>query len=331
MGDIKSKHRILDILSILKEGTDHDTGLTLEEIKTMLEKKYGENFSIDPRSIRDDIRALEESGYNIITRTLSHNKKSYSLIHNDFDLHELQFLVDVISSARFLNIEETRQLIKKIKGLTSQNQGKKLQQHIYLDGRVKLDNNHLRTNMMVIHHALNQRRKISFQYGSYGMDKKFHLHREGAIYTALPYSLVWSNDFYYLIAEDSVRGVVNFRIDRMRDVRLSDERYIKVSFNTADYVKKSFSMYPATRIEQVRIQFSHDLIGSVIDKFGFDVSITPIDEGHFILRTEVGLNHGFIKWVLSCGSKAKALSPPSLIEDIKKEIKKINSYYDDTP
>ncbi|WP_026477584.1 helix-turn-helix transcriptional regulator [Alkaliphilus transvaalensis] len=330
MGEIKNKQRIIDLLNILKEETDEINGITLNEIKDILEKRYGMNYKIDSRVLRDDIEILKECGYDINERTLNHNKKAYNMRNRVFELHELRLLVDALASAKFIDVMETRQLIKKIKTLTSKHNAKKLQTQIYLDGRVKLDNNYIIENSSIIHDALIERRKITFQYGAYNANKKFNLRRNGDYYYAIPYRLVWSNDFYYLIAKEKRRGITSFRVDRMRNVQPLDDTFPKPDFDIAAYLKKTFNMFPGENVDKVKIEFNIVLLNAIIDKFGLDAYIRPISEEKFILMAEVAINDGFMNWILNWGSRAKVIEPQYLVDKIKEEIIKMTKNYGDS-
>jgi|GEM_PF-6304895 len=280
----RKKQRILDILEILKQKTDEENSLTISQIKGHLMQIYGSDYKVDIRSLRDDIETLQGASYNILETNLSHNTKAYSLKANDFEQHELQLIADVLSSAKFLEKSETRDLIKKIKTLTSINKGKQIESRVYLDGRVKYNYKDYRKNLYIINRALHEKRRISFNYGSYTIKKEFKFHRDGDIYFAIPCALVWSRDFYYLIAKEGIREQASFRIDRIRNIHLLEKTDEEINFDVNMYLKTTFNMYSADTIELIKIEFDKSLIGSIIDRFGLEANIMPISEDKFILR-----------------------------------------------
>lgn len=331
MSQERKKQRILDILEILKQKTDEDSSITLGQINGHLIQIYGSDYKVDIRSLRDDIETLQSAGYKITETILSHNTKAYSIKANDFEQHELQLIADVLSSARFLEKSETRDLIKKVRGLTSISKGKQIESRVHLDGRIKYNYKDYRKNLNIINSALHEKRKISFKYGSYNMNKKFELHRKGDTYYAIPYALVWSRDFYYLIAKEGSREQASFRIDRMRDISVLEETFEEVSFDVNEYLKTTFNMYSATATELVKLECNKALIGSVIDRFGLEANIMPISEDKFILRAEVATNDGFLNWIMGYRRNARVLEPQSLVDRIKKEIENMANSYKDTP
>lgn len=67
-----------------------------------------------------------------------------------------------------------------------------------------------------INDAINEGKKISFQYYDYTGLKKKVLKNKGEVYTMSSYHLVWNDDFYYVIGYSEKRQkIVTFRVDRI--------------------------------------------------------------------------------------------------------------------
>ncbi|WP_090639690.1 WYL domain-containing protein [Neobacillus massiliamazoniensis] len=65
----------------------------------------------------------------------------------------------------------------------------------------------------------------------------------------------------------------------------------------------------------------------MIDKFGLDADIKKVDEDTFVLITKVIVEEGFVKWLQGLGSKAKLISPPTLVQQMKEEVEKMNHLF----
>gem|GEM_PF-4399675 len=62
------------------------------------------------------------------------------------------------------------------------------------------------------------------------------MHNSGRFYTVIPHELVWNNDFYYLVCYDeSKENIVNYRVDRMVNVRIEEQELIKKAFNITEH------------------------------------------------------------------------------------------------
>jgi predicted DNA-binding transcriptional regulator YafY len=63
----------------------------------------------------------------------------------------------------------------------------------------------------------------------------------GELYHIKPAALIWESDFYYLIGEDvkysKDENPRNYRLDRMRNVVITDERFTKKRKDIRTYVQ----------------------------------------------------------------------------------------------
>lgn len=327
MGDISNKLRILKVLDIFKEETDEERSILIKDIIKKLKLSFGENFKTDKRSIIDDIIVLRDAGYDITEYEGNNNQKYYAYVNRDFEIHELRMLVDSVASARSITKEESKKIISKIKKLTSVNYAKKLQNQIYLDEAVKAEKS-IAYSIDQIHTALLNNNELIFKYGNYNIDKQFVLHRNGEFYQVEPYALVWSNDFYYLVARDKSKDkIINYRVDRMRNVRfIANSKIKKEEFHIQQHLKCCFNMYPGEE-DVIEVKFHNKLINVIIDRFGKEISIRKVDDKSFIIRTKAAINEGLIRWLLTWGSDAEVISPPRVIEAMNEEIKKMNNLY----
>lgn len=62
--------------------------------------------------------------------------------------------------------------------------------------------------------------------------------------------------------------------------------------------------------------------GVVIDRFGKDVRMIPVDEEHFQVKLKIAVSTQFFGWVLGLGDGVKIIGPEHVIEQMREEIKK---------
>ncbi|MFZ3590006.1 WYL domain-containing protein [Bacillus sp. DJP31] len=123
------------------------------------------------------------------------------------------------------------------------------------------------------------------------------MRKDGSHYEVEPYALVWNNDFYYLLgAHKNKDNLAHYRVDRMRNVNVTDLAFQRNDFNISEYVNQSFHMYEGTE-ERIKIRFRNGLINVMIDRFGLDVEVRPVDEEHFILTTKAAVSEGLVRWL----------------------------------
>ncbi|UQX54730.1 hypothetical protein M5V91_02525 [Cytobacillus pseudoceanisediminis] len=172
MNRLDNKQRMLKLMEILREQTDEENEYTLDDITECFKKEYGPDVKLNKNSLRDDIEHLIEAKFDItINQEKEGMPKFYSHQYRLFELYELRMLIDAVASARFITKDETKQLIRKIKKLTSLHHAKKLHNEILIDSSVKSESKLVRLAINDLHEAISERRIVTFQYGRYNLNK----------------------------------------------------------------------------------------------------------------------------------------------------------------
>ena len=70
----------------------------------------------------------------------------------------------------------------------------------------------------------------------------------------------------------------------------------------------------------VKIQFDNSLINVVLDRFGQEVYLRPVDEGHFCVTAKVVPSPSFFGWLFGFAGKAVLLYPPSVIDQYRQML-----------
>lgn len=326
--DISTKERLLKLMDLLKKHTDIDHQLTIQQLIDLFYIETG--ISVKSKEIRDDLRIFEKSNIFSTTSNQKTNgtEKYYSHQERLFEIHELRLLVDAISSTKFITSSETENLVNKIKNLTSKDLAKQLENRVLLPANSKTGNKKVKYYISDLHNAITSKQKIEFQYEKYNVMKEFQLSNNGDYYQVNPFALVWSNDYYYLIGEYTPKKEIrHYRVDRIQNIRKTNEIFIpNPDFNLTKYIEKLFHMYSGEE-KSIEIEFNNTLINVIIDRFGLNADIRPVDNGKFKLTTTAIISEGLIRWILTWGKDAKVLYPQSLINDLKNETEKLYKLY----
>ncbi|MCM3570313.1 WYL domain-containing protein [Neobacillus mesonae] len=328
MADVPNTTKILALQKIFFEETDEANKFSVAQLIEKLQSALSTNDAIDKKRIKRYIDSLNESGFEIIQEEQKYGKMVYSHQSRLFETYELRILVDAILSASFVTESQANNIIDKLGKLTSSNLAKTLpspikynksMDHIYHLTKVYIDK---------LHHAIQEKKVITFKYGRYTIDRTFELNRNGQEYVYHPYALIWDQGYYYLIGQkENKDGLSNYRIDRMRDVEVTEKRYRSKEYNIDEYLHLNFHMFHGTGV-WVEIEFRNKyLINPIIDKFGLDADIRKVDENTFILKTKAIVGEGFYNWLRGWGSSARLLSPPELVQEMKEEVEKMNKLY----
>lgn len=254
----------------------------------------------------------------------------YFLATREFELAELKLLVDAVQSCRFLTRKKSDTLIKKLASLTSRHRAAQLSRQVFVQNRIKTDNERIYYNVDSIHLAIQQAKKISFQYCQYTLDKTLKPRRGGERYVVSPYLLSWAEDNYYLIADHPEHeGLSHFRVDKMLNVAVLNQprTSLEPAFDPAAYAKSMFSMYVGAH-EWVELCFDRSLIGVVIDRFGTEVQIVCSDAQTFTARAFVSVSPAFFGWLFQLGDKVHILSPDDAALQMRKLLLETISKYD---
>ena len=321
------KFKLYRLAQIMLEKTDDDHYITMPEIMEEL-GKY--EITADRKSIYADLRDLEQLGIEVEGEPVG-NRYHYHVVSRTFELPELKLLVDAIQSSKFITERKTNTLIKKLERLVSKYDASKLQRQVYVTGRIKTMNESIYYTVDAIHEAISENKKIKFQYFQWNVKKEMELRHGGAYYHISPWGLSWDDENYYLVGYDSAAQTIkHYRVDKMLHIQVSDEvREGKEHFkrlDMADYAKKSFGMFGG-REQTVKLLVNNGLAGVIIDRFGKDVMLIPMDEEHFTVNVNVRVSGHFFGWIISLGEGVKILGPNEVVEQMQAEIERLTKQY----
>ncbi|MCM1190617.1 MAG: WYL domain-containing protein [bacterium] len=302
------KLKLLYIIKLLAENTDEEHPVSTADIIAYLESK---GIHSERKSIYDDIEKLCDFGYDII-QVHSRLGGGYYMAGRDFELAELKLLVDAVQSSRFITTRKSRSLIRKLEQMAGKHDAGKLQRQVYVAGRIKTENESIYYNIDNIHRAIQENRKIEFQYLDWNLKKEL-VPRVGGKKNVSPWALIWRDENYYLAAHDSVDGIMkHYRVDKMGQVRvLKEAREGLEQFSKIDpalYTNQTFGMFSGTE-ETVTLQFPNRLVGIVLDRFGREADIRPMTDRVFRVRVKVAVSGQFFGWLAGIGREAVIVGP----------------------
>ena len=321
------KYKLIYIIKYLLENTDENHKVTMPQILAYLEAN---EITAERKSIYDDIDAIQELGIDVQKEKVGRNFYYY-VVDRDFEMAELKLLVDAIQSSKFITEKKSQELIKKLGTLVSVHEAKQLKRQVYVAGRAKAINENIFYNVDAIHNAIEENKKVRFQYFQWNTKKEMELRKNGDWYEVSPWALMWEDENYYLVAFDQIAGKMkHYRVDKMLKMSCIDSdregREIFEKSNVSEYTKKNFGMF-AGEEETVKLEVHNGLVGVILDRFGTDTMIIPADEEHFRVNVRVSVSNQFFGWVLGLGDGIKILGPENVKMKMKEEIEKIQKFY----
>lgn len=322
-----SKFKLYRLAQIMLEKTDEEHALTMPEIMKEL-SRY--EITADRKTIYNDLKDLEVLGIEVEGEAVG-NKYYYRVLSRPFELPELKLLVDAIQSSKFITVRKSDALIKKLETLISKYDAQKLQRQVYISGRIKTMNESIYYTVDAIHNAISENKKIKFQYFQWNVKKEMELRHDGAFYYISPWGLSWDDENYYLIGfDDQAQCIKHFRVDKMLHIQMTEEAregkdYFE-RFDMAEYAKKSFSMYGGQE-QKVKLLVENRLAGVIIDRFGKDLMMIPVDAEHFTVQVDVHVSSAFLGWIIAIGSGIRVVGPEPVLEKMKEEIRRLQQQY----
>ena len=320
----KQKLKMLYLLDYLRESSDIDHPLSTQNIINHLDRL---GIRAERKSIYDDIVCLQEYGADI---ELQRGRNGgYYLASRDFELPELKLLVDAVQSCKFLTTKKSLELIGKLERLAGRHDAGSLQRNVVVSGRVKNMDECIYYNVDAIHDAIASNSTITFRYFEWGVDRQRHFRDRS--YEASPYALVWDDEYYYLVAHSDRHGMTHYRVDKMASIRQTGKpRYMDDDIRKLDvstYGKNIFSMFSGDLVN-VKMRFSNDLAGVVLDRFGSDCMLIPDGDEHFTYTGKVAVSPVFFSWIAQFGRRAAILYPAGVVEKHKALLREALSQYE---
>ena len=322
--------RLLYLMRYLQHQTDEQHPAGLADMQRELES-YG--LTANRKTLYDDLEALRTFGLDLVT--VKGHTTGYYVASREFELPELKLLADSVQSSKFITQKKTLSLIRKIEGLASVHEGQLLQRQVYVPDRVKTMNESVYYNVDEISGAIARDRAIRFRYFDYAPDKSRVYRREGDWYEVSPFSLMWDNENYYLLAwETAAQALRHYRVDKMERITALEtgrapagkEAFSKVDMTACS--QQVFGMFGGA-VQPVRLRFARRLAGAVIDRFGREAILTPDGEEHFLITVPVAVSPLFYAWLLGFGADAEILGPEEVREGLKRQLESVAELYRD--
>lgn len=310
----------------LLKRTDEKHSLSTKDLIVNLEAR---GITAERKSIYDDIECLKLFGMDIELRKEA--PKGYYLASRQFELPELKLLVDSVQSSKFLTERKSRELIKKLESLTSSYEATYLQRQVIVSNRIKTMNESIYYNVDKIHEAISGDRAISFQYSEWGVNKELKDKKNGQKYEISPFALNFNDDNYYLVGYDHETKIVkHYRVDKMKSIDIlkkpRENKELFKDFDNGIFAKKTFGMYGGEE-KELELLCDNKLAGVIIDRFGKDVYMRPVDDKVFKVLVKVNISNQFYGWLCGIGSGVKIISPKEVVDGYKKHLQGIVKSY----
>ena len=345
------------VYQYLLENTDEDHAVSAEYIAHDIKRKY--KIYAERRSIYKDIEEinkiclmLEEDctideaeemlAEDESLKTVAYkSSKGFYVRQRQFDLEDIRLLAECVYSAKFIAKSKAEHLVDVLCKFVSEYQADSIKYNAYLVDRVKTSNTSVRKSISAINEAMvysseHKPEKISFKYLKYTIDDVSSQveRRHGEKYIVSPFQLMINEGNYYLLAyEEKSQKMKTYRVDRMKDVRLTNtpregtEAFAEIDLK--NYAMRHFSMFGGEETYVV-IQAINPLLDTMVERFGnekYQAVYSKVDDRHFKVQVHVEVSDQFFGWLLGFGKRVKLLYPHDTVEQFKAYLDKIRNTY----
>ena len=317
------KTSVLALLRILEEHTDDEHILSQPDLLNLLDTIY--DVKLERRTLYKNIEMLQDFGFDI--STFSENGKGYYLRDRQFEKSQIYLLCNAIHASNFIPASSSKELINKLLSTQSKYIKNEFKSTVYIENSKKKDNKEFFLNLEIIAEAIKNKQVISFNYTKYNFDKKLENRRPEPYYVS-PYYLVYDEDKTYLVSRSpNHNDLTHFRLDRMKNVKITDDKYIKLEKNQDpyEYAASKIFMYNGDDIK-VKLKCINGLLDNILDIFGTGIRIEKCDDEHFIVNIKSTLR-GMYVLALHYLDAIEVLEPKELRDKLKNAVKEANKKY----
>ena len=310
--------KLLRLKQYLLENTDENNAVRVADIVAHMEK---EGVSVERKTVYTDIDLLNDNEIDI---EIEKNKKTgeYRVVYRDFELSELQLIIDSVQLSRFIPQKRANDITEKLKKLTSRHERTALNRRCFVADRIRSKINPAFLTINEIHKAIETDKKIQFIYSRHKSPKiKTEDNR-----IVSPISLIWHDNNYYLFATNGRR----YRVDRMNKIKCLDEpRQGMEKHKNKDFkatANARFSVFEGKE-EFVTLLFENHLTDVVFDRFGDKTTMNIIDDNSFSVWVKIEVNPQFFGWLFGLGKGVKVLNPVWVVEKYNNNLAEIAAMY----
>lgn len=304
------------LYQILSEETDENHFLSLADIQSDLESM---DIYAERRSIYEAMHILKK--YGAVIHYVRKNGGHWYYMDPVLTNAESKVLLDAAASSAFSK-EEAKHLIDKIKELSSPTMQN---EEVYIPQRISHES--ILSAIDLILKAVNTCHTVQFRYFEITITKEKKYHRNGEYYMLDPYAVVARNGRYYVVFySKKYQSFSNYRLDRMDDIKITDQQYDTVPFSLEDYMQRSVNMYPG-KAQTITADFDVSMASQVFDEFGDNLIVSKVTDHNFTASIRTSVTPTLIGWLLQFGDKVIIRKPDNLIQDLLNIAEHIQKTY----
>ena len=195
-------------------------------------------------------------------------------------------------------------------------------ENIYSKGRrIKVNQQEESKKWLIINDGIINNKKVTMKY----MDSKGSITER----TIHPYGLYTYYGANYFIGKCEVRDALRqFKLVRIQDINLLEDKFKKDNFNLNDYLKNTIGLFKDKKYEiKLRITYPYAMSFKEYSWTQDEYIEDHMEEGYLIYTATIEGKTKIIPWIMGMGTSCTVLEPKELVEDVIKEYRKVLNNY----
>ena len=83
-------------------------------------------------------------------------------------------------------------------------------------------------------------------------------------------------------------------------------------------------------LQSVTMRFPNNMVGTVLDRFGREVTLMKADDRHFRITVPIAVSPQFYGWVFGLKNMVTIESPQSVVDGVKEMLPAVEKRYEDS-
>lgn len=306
------KQLTLAIYEIMRKESDENHPISRRQILDLLEKRY--DLEITRQTLKTHFDLLDEHGIEICYDTQS---RGYYLNSREFEKSEIHLLCNAVYSSHFIPESDSKKLIDRLLKTQSKYTAQNFNNNVYVKNQRKSLNKQFFHTIDMLLEAIQNKKAVSFQYMKYDHHKKLVPRREKR-YLIHPYHIIYANENFYLICRnDHYDNLSHYRIDRMKDIQITDIPLKKLGkdFDPYEYSRTKIFMYGGDE-ETIFLLCDDVILDDIMECFGREVVIQKADHDQFYVYLKSS-RQGILYFALQYAVHCEIKEPASLRQELK--------------
>jgi len=306
------KVKLLYLVDILRMETDSHHPLRTNDI---VDRLVALQIPEDRRTLTKDVEILNEMGYEVGVTTIGH-QKAYYIEDKTLSILELKVLTDAVQAVPFVTEEQTEVMIDKITTLGGFQRSGVLKRNVITFDTVKRANEAIYDALMECEHAIRKQKKLMFRHFNYSAKHRPLYTNEDEPYVVDPIAVVYFEGNYYLLAYDERDRIGKFRVDRMTDLRVLEDKDVRPDAvlnrrNAKKYAAEARRLF-AGEEEDMFFAFNKAVLNDVYDRFGEDLNIKIRDDGRYETTVKTVVTPSLLGWLFIHAGDIEVFGPDAI-------------------